>query len=89
MISHWFFQSPLVNVRTVAIHSYVESIFSLLHTEFYTALSYIDCVPGLIVSSGFNFKGSIRCLAEEFINNSYMSAFFTMELATLTVTLIQ
>ena len=53
------------------------------------ALSYIDSVPSLIVSSGFNFKGSTRCLAGEFINNSYASAFFTMELATLIVTLIQ
>ena len=90
MISYQFFQSPIVNVGTVAIHLYVESIFSLSDILNFAlvALNYIDDVLGLTVSSGFNCKSSTRCLSGEFVNSSYVLACFT-RLATLTVTLIR
>ena len=54
MISHQFYYLLMVNVGTVAIQSYVEIIFSLSNIQNF-ALNYIDDIPGLTVSSGFNF----------------------------------
>ena len=81
----------MVNVRTMGVHSYVESIFSLSNmlNFAFPVLNYIDDIAGLTGSSGFNFiKGSTGCLPGEFINGSYLRACFTTGVATLTVTLI-
>ena len=47
------------DVGAVVIHSYVESIFSLSYilNLALLALNYIDNIPGLTVTRGFNLKG--------------------------------
>ena len=88
MISHCFFKSPTVNVGVVGICSYMESFFSLSNIQNLTlsTLNYIDNVPDLTVSGGFNFKASTCCLVGECINSFHVMTCFTMGLATLTVT---
>ena len=64
----------MVNVGAVAIHPHVERIFSFSNILDPTllALNCIDNVPGLAVSSAFNFNGSTPCLAGKCVNSSNM-----------------
>ena len=91
VISHRFFQSPVVNVGAVAIHSCVECIFSLSNILNFalSALYYVGDVPGLILSCVLILKVLRASLTGKCVNGSHVTRRFTTGLAILTLTPIR
>ena len=91
MFSHWFLNSTVLDVRSMASQTYTECIlrFSDVLNGTSFALNQVHHVPRSTVGSGFHTKLCALCRAVKYSAHFYMGTCFTEWMFTGTVTLVR